>query len=80
MPLFSRFKSKGAHATSKNTAHSPDGVDVTPRKPTWQARWESTVIVPDEIQELVHTCTAEMKSRGMDRINLEDAGDKLIES
>lgn len=66
MPLFSRFKSKGAQPASKgkNLANGANG-NLAPLKPTrWQSRWESTVIVPDEIVELVHVCTAEMKSRG----------------
>lgn len=69
MPLFSRFKSKGAQPTSKGKtlADIGNGNPVPAQQPKWQSRWESTVIVPDEIKELVNVCTAEMKSRGMEK-------------
>ncbi|KAF2164513.1 hypothetical protein M409DRAFT_25390 [Zasmidium cellare ATCC 36951] len=65
MPLFSRFKNKGAQPTSKGKHLGENGAGAlaAPRQPKWQARWESTVIVPDEVKELVHVCTLEMKSR-----------------
>lgn len=66
MPLFSRFKSKGAQqaAKSKSAGDGGNGNLVQPKQTEWQSRWESTAIVPSEIMELVHVCTAEMKSRG----------------
>lgn len=66
MPLFSRFKNKGAQPTSKgkNLGSNGAGDLAAPRQPKWQARWESVAIVPDEVKELVHVCTMEMKSRG----------------
>lgn len=66
MPLFSRFKSKGAHGASKNKnqAGHPNGDAAAPLSTRWQASWNSNVVVPEEIEELVHVCTAEMKSRG----------------
>ncbi|SMY24000.1 unnamed protein product [Zymoseptoria tritici ST99CH_1A5] len=63
MPLFSRFKNKGAQPTSKDKTQLTNGNDVAAKRPTYQSRWESTTIVPAEVQELVHICTAEMKSR-----------------
>ncbi|EGP88128.1 uncharacterized protein MYCGRDRAFT_41207 [Zymoseptoria tritici IPO323] len=63
MPLFSRFKNKGAQPTSKDKTQVTNGNDVAAKRPTYQSRWESTTIVPAEVQELVHICTAEMKSR-----------------
>ncbi|GIZ43687.1 hypothetical protein CKM354_000690400 [Cercospora kikuchii] len=62
MPLFSRFKSKGAHAASKK-GELENGLSAVQRPARWQSRWESTSVEPDEIKELVHACTAEMKTR-----------------
>ncbi|KAF2217952.1 hypothetical protein CERZMDRAFT_64038 [Cercospora zeae-maydis SCOH1-5] len=62
MPLFSRFKSKGAHAASKK-GDLEHGISPVQRPARWQSRWESSTVEPDEIQELVHACTAEMKTR-----------------
>ncbi|KAM3419920.1 hypothetical protein BST61_g3240 [Cercospora zeina] len=62
MPLFSRFKSKGAQATSKR-GDLDLGISPVQRPARWQSRWESTTVEPDEIKELVHACTAEMKTR-----------------
>lgn len=66
MPLFSRFKNKGAQPTSKGKNLGSSGARdlAAPRQSQWQARWESIAIVPDEVKELVHVCTMEMKSRG----------------
>ncbi|CAK4031971.1 related to morphogenesis-related MSB1 [Lecanosticta acicola] len=64
MPLFSRFKNKGAQPTSKGKTLGDLDTAPAPKQQTrWQSRWESTVIVPEEIKELVNVCTAEMKSR-----------------
>ena len=70
MPLFSRFKNKGAQSTPKSKGQtgtaSTNGTPVTPKpqKPRWQSTWNSTTVVPEEVEELIHVCTAEMKSRG----------------
>ena len=67
MPLFSKFRSKSSQNT-KNVKPQPDfasnGVTPTPVKPRYQATWTSTNVVPEEVEELVHGCTAEMKLRG----------------
>jgi ribosome assembly protein YihI (activator of Der GTPase) len=67
MPFFSRFKNKGAQPSSKGKSHSEhaNGSATEPRKPKWQASWNSKSVVPEEVEELVHACTAEMKKRGM---------------
>ena len=74
MPLFSRFKNKGAQPASKgkNFGDTANGGIEAPQPRGYQSRWESTVIVPEEVQELVHVCTAEMKSRGMLRWTCEN--------
>lgn len=67
MPLFSRFKNKGAQPASKNKSQPEltNGKPVAPQKPRWETSWSSKVVVPEEVEELIHLCTAEMKSRGM---------------
>jgi hypothetical protein len=66
MPLFSRLKNKGAQAAakSKTQADLTNGKPVAPLKPRWEATWNSKTIEPGEVAELVHACTAELKSRG----------------
>lgn len=67
MPLFSRFKNKGAQPASKNknALDQLNGETAPPQKPRYQSTWNSKTVVPDEVEELVHACTAEMKSRGV---------------
>lgn len=69
MPLFSKFRSKSSQNT-KTAKSQPDpatnGVAPTPVKPRYQSTWTSTVLAPEEVEELVHGCTAEMKLRGTD--------------
>ncbi|KAK5172308.1 multicopy suppressor of a budding defect [Saxophila tyrrhenica] len=66
MPGFlSKLKNKGAQPSSKGK-HTPDltnGKATEPHKPRWQTQWTSKTVVPEEVEELIHTCTAEMKSR-----------------
>jgi hypothetical protein len=66
MPLFSRFKSKGAQPASKGGLQGDDaGANARSAAASrWQSNWNSKTIVPEEVEELIHTCTAEMKSRG----------------
>ncbi|KAK0805997.1 multicopy suppressor of a budding defect [Friedmanniomyces endolithicus] len=66
MPLFSRLKNKGAQTASKSKTQ-PDlsnGIPTAPVKPRWQSTWSSRTIDPEEVEELVHACTAELKLRG----------------
>ncbi|KAK3716699.1 multicopy suppressor of a budding defect [Vermiconidia calcicola] len=65
MPFFSRFKNKGAQPASKgrNEANGVNGMHTGPQRPRWQSTWSSKEVVPEEVEELIHTCTAEMKSR-----------------
>ncbi|KAK5736162.1 multicopy suppressor of a budding defect [Elasticomyces elasticus] len=66
MPLFSRLKNKGAQTTSKSKAQADlsNGRQKAPEKPRWQATWSSSTVDPVEVEELVHACTKELKSRG----------------
>ncbi|KAK3109340.1 multicopy suppressor of a budding defect, partial [Teratosphaeriaceae sp. CCFEE 6253] len=66
MPLFSRLKNKGAQPSSKSKAQTevPNGKPAAPQPPRFQSTWSSRTIEPAEVEELVHVCTAELKSRG----------------
>lgn len=62
MPFFSKvFKSKDP-STKRPAAQVANG-NVT-KKPQWSDAWIRTRVDPDEVAELLHLCTAELKSRG----------------
>ncbi|KAF3046383.1 hypothetical protein E8E12_006562 [Didymella heteroderae] len=63
MPFFKNvFKSKDpSRSGSKAEASS----EPAPR-PRWEDAWSRKDVAPEEIQELVHVCTQEMKSRAID--------------
>ena len=67
MPLFSRFKNKGAQpaAKGKHTTDLTNGKPTVPAVPRWASNWNSKSVVPEDVEELIHHCTVEMKSRGM---------------
>ncbi len=61
--FFSRLKGKdGAVKAKKGQTQQ---IDVAPPKPTWTDAWARTSAEPEEIQELIHYCTQELKSKGM---------------
>jgi hypothetical protein len=66
MPLFSRFKNKGAQPATKgkNASEQVNGKPTGPAVPRWASNWNSKAVVPEDVEELIHYCTAEMKSRG----------------
>ena len=67
MPLFSRFKNKGAQpASKKNGADLANGHLAASSKPRWTSNWNSKAVDPEEVEELIHACTAEMKKRGIE--------------
>jgi hypothetical protein len=67
MPFFSRvFKSKDG-AVKKSTAPVANG--HTDKKPQWSDAWIRTRVDPEEVSELLHLCTAELKSRGQFALN-----------
>ncbi|KAK4550202.1 hypothetical protein LTR36_003169 [Oleoguttula mirabilis] len=67
MPLFSRLKNKGANSASKAKSKAQsdltNGKPVAPLKSGWESSWSSKTVVLEEVEELIHACTAEMKSR-----------------
>jgi hypothetical protein len=67
MPFFKNvFKSKeGPRSASKAGKYADqDSAPVAPPKPRWEESWSRKEVAPEEIQELVHVCTQEIKSRG----------------
>jgi hypothetical protein len=66
MPFFKNvFKSKdGSRAASKAGKHGNHVESVAQPKPRWEESWSRKEVAPEDIQELIHVCTQEMKSRG----------------
>jgi hypothetical protein len=66
MPLFSRLRSKGATPAKEKTQAEAEGFfpPPVPVQPKYQSTWNSTQIVPEEVEQLIHYATAHMKSRG----------------
>lgn len=66
MPLFSRLRSKGATpAKEKSQAEAENFFPPpVPAQPKYQSTWTSKEVVPEEVEELIHCATAQMKSRG----------------
>ncbi|KAH5039821.1 hypothetical protein HBI74_023170 [Parastagonospora nodorum] len=65
MPFFKNvFKSKdGPRSASKAANHDEP---VAKPKPRWEESWSRKEVAPEDIQELIHGCTQEMKSRALD--------------
>ena len=64
MPGFlSRLKARDGLRRKKN-ANQGLG-DNLPQKPKWDDAYTRPSVEPDEIHELLHFCTAELKARGM---------------
>ncbi|KAF2459978.1 hypothetical protein BDY21DRAFT_281088 [Lineolata rhizophorae] len=70
MPFFSRvFRNRdGAAAAAKTKKHAEpvEAEPAPPPKPRWEDSWSRKSVPPEEIAELVHVCTQEMKSRALD--------------
>lgn len=64
MPFLSKvFKNKDAASTrSKLGVHSEP---APPPKPKWEEAWNRTTVQPEDVVELLHVCTEELKSRGI---------------
>ncbi|TLD26291.1 hypothetical protein E2P81_ATG08103 [Venturia nashicola] len=64
MPFFSNlFKRDASSKSKKNVA---PGEDVVQIKPRWEEAWSRKEVSPEEVQELIHDCSQEMKSRALD--------------
>jgi hypothetical protein len=62
MPFFSRVFRTRDGQVKKNTAPVANGEGH--KKPQWSDAWVRTRVDPEEVAELLHLCTAELKSRG----------------
>ena len=67
MPFFSKvFKHKDAtfsSAKSKTQVADLNDHAAVPTRPRFVSTWASKTIDPEEVEELIHACTLEMKSR-----------------
>jgi hypothetical protein len=63
MPSFLRVFRRDTDAKSKKKAIANNVVE--PEKPKWEESWSRKDVRPEEVQELIHVCTQEMKSRGV---------------
>jgi hypothetical protein len=63
MPSFFRVFRRDADAKSKKNVNANQVVE--PPVPKWEESWTRKDVQPEEVQELIHVCTEEMKSRGM---------------
>lgn len=66
--IFSRLKSRDGSTKSKSKKHGAanDADGNQSQKPRWEDAYARTSVEPEEIQELVKLCTAELKARGLD--------------
>ncbi|KIW07959.1 uncharacterized protein PV09_01860 [Verruconis gallopava] len=63
MPFFSKVFKRDAAAKGKSqTADAP----VAPEKPRWEESWTRKEVAAEDVQELIHACSQEMKSRALD--------------
>lgn len=62
--IFSRLKGKDS---KKRKGAANDLANALPSKPTWDDAWTRAFVEPEEIHELLHFCTEELKARGTTR-------------
>ncbi|KAK8122440.1 hypothetical protein PG984_011110 [Apiospora sp. TS-2023a] len=63
--LFSRMRGKDGQGKtkSKKGANVDDLTHQLPQKPTWEDAYARTSVDPEEVGELIHACTEELKAR-----------------
>lgn len=61
--LFSRLKGRDGQRKKKNAAQNL--ANASPQKPKWDDAYTRKSVEPEEIHELLHFCTTELKARGM---------------
>lgn len=62
--LFARFKGRDGLRSKKKNAIN-DLANSLPQKPKWDDAYTRKTVEPEEIHELLHCCTEELKARGM---------------
>ncbi|KAB8596118.1 hypothetical protein FH972_025827 [Carpinus fangiana] len=60
------FKSKDGSSSRARSNISSNATPAPQAKPKWEESWSRTAVDPDEVQELLHVCTQELKSRALD--------------
>lgn len=65
--FFSRLKGRDGPSKVKKGAQQP-AIDAGPPKPRWEDAWTRKTVEPQEVQELLHGCTVELKARGTSMI------------
>ncbi|POR38978.1 Morphogenesis-like protein MSB1 [Tolypocladium paradoxum] len=63
--LFARLKGRDGLRSKKKNATS-DRANSLPQKPKWDDAYTRKTVEPEEIHELLHCCTEELKARGLD--------------
>ncbi|KAL1872598.1 hypothetical protein Plec18167_006716 [Paecilomyces lecythidis] len=65
MPFFTRvFRGKDSAAAKKQSKQTSEPAE--PPKPRWTDAWLRTEVSPEEVQELLHGCSHELKFRALD--------------
>ncbi|KAG5927914.1 hypothetical protein E4U42_001556 [Claviceps africana] len=62
--FLSRLKARDGLRKKKNGVQDP--ANTGPLKPKWDDAYTRTSVEPEEVHELLHFCTAELKARGLD--------------
>ncbi|GME31017.1 hypothetical protein GTA08_BOTSDO02402 [Neofusicoccum parvum] len=65
MPFFAKVF-KGRDGGKKGKLDDSGAQPLPPPKPRWEESWSRKEVAPDEVQELIHVCTQELKSRALD--------------
>ncbi|KAI0187791.1 hypothetical protein F4808DRAFT_71208 [Astrocystis sublimbata] len=63
--LFSRIRGKDGKSKSKKTG-ATDSTLQLPGKPRWEDAYARTTVEPEEVQDLIHRCSVDLKSRALD--------------
>ncbi|KAK7962253.1 uncharacterized protein PG986_003078 [Apiospora aurea] len=66
--LFSRIRGKDGQGKTKSKKGSniDDLTHQLPQKPQWEDAYTRTSVDPEEVGELIHACTEELKARALD--------------
>jgi hypothetical protein len=60
-----KSKDGPAKVTKTKKGAAQNAAPQAPPKPRWEDAWTRKTVEPEEIQELLHGCTVELKSKGM---------------
>lgn len=61
--LFSRIRGKDGKLRSKKNGVVESTLQLS-NKPRWEDAYARTSVEPEEVQDLIHRCTIDLKSRG----------------